>query len=162
GSASDFRDLPEQINRGLYLIPRMTRDQIEEAIRGPIALAGARISAPLAQRLLNDLGDGTDLLPVLQHAMLRTWLCWKNEDFPGEPLDLRHYVKAGELKGGLNNHANEIFDALPAAYQHVCEMLFRCLTERDAGERDIRRPTAVAVIARSAGVSPDVVREVAR
>ena len=87
GSGSNFRDLPECINRGLYLIPRMTRDQIEEAICGPIALASARISAPLAQRLLNDLGDSMDQLPVLQHAMLRTWLQWKGENRPGEPLD---------------------------------------------------------------------------
>ena len=39
GNASNFRDLPERINRGLYLIPRMTRDQIEEAIRGPLRCA---------------------------------------------------------------------------------------------------------------------------
>jgi hypothetical protein len=162
GSASDFRDLPERINRGLYLIPRMTRDQIEEAIRGPIALAKARISASLAQRLLNDLGDSTDLLPVLQHAMLRTWLCWRDESSQGEPLDLQHYAKVGGLKRGLNNHANEIFDALPADYKPACEMLFRCVTERDAGERDVRRPAEVAVIARAAGVHPDVIREIAR
>src|SRR6185295_7888383 len=31
GNCAQFRDLPERINGGLYLVPRMRRDQLEQA-----------------------------------------------------------------------------------------------------------------------------------
>ena len=36
GDCAQFRDLPEAINRGQYLIPRMTRDERRMAITGPV------------------------------------------------------------------------------------------------------------------------------
>jgi hypothetical protein len=41
GDCAQFRDLPEAINDGQYLIPRMTRDQRRQAIAGPVAVGGA-------------------------------------------------------------------------------------------------------------------------
>jgi len=38
GNCAQFRDLPERINEGLYLVPRMRRDQLEQAITGPAAV----------------------------------------------------------------------------------------------------------------------------
>ena len=38
GDCSHFWDLPEAINESQYLIPRLTRDQLREAITGPIAV----------------------------------------------------------------------------------------------------------------------------
>ena len=35
GDCSQFRDLPETINDGLYLVPRLTRLQLREAITAP-------------------------------------------------------------------------------------------------------------------------------
>src|SRR6266700_2433230 len=52
GDCAQFRDLPEAINDGQYLIPRMTRDQRREAITGPVAVGGGEISRPLVNRLL--------------------------------------------------------------------------------------------------------------
>jgi len=60
GDCARFRDLPETVNAGLYLIPRMTRDQRREAITGPIAVGGAQITPRLVNRLLNDVGDSPD------------------------------------------------------------------------------------------------------
>lgn len=57
------------MNRGEYLIPRMTREQFKQSIEGPIRVAGGTITPRLLQRLLNDLGDQTDQLPCLQHAL---------------------------------------------------------------------------------------------
>src|SRR5262249_40568005 len=128
GACSQFRDLPERINRGLYLIPRMRRDQLEDAITGPAAVASARFSPPLIQKLLNDAGEDPDQLPVMQHALLRTWLNWRREaDFSGE-IDFRHYESTGGVLAGLDNHAEEIFGSLTDADKRIAEHMFRCLT----------------------------------
>ena len=78
GDCIEFQGLPEAVNDGLYLIPRMTRDELRSAITGPVAVAGGAIAQRLVLRLLNDLGDDQDQLPALQHALMRTWDRWES------------------------------------------------------------------------------------
>jgi hypothetical protein len=73
GDCAQFWDLPEAINESQYLIPRLTRDQLREAIVGPVAVGKGQIAPRLVNQLLNDIGDNQDQLPVLQHALMRTW-----------------------------------------------------------------------------------------
>ena len=42
GDCARFRDLPEMVTQGLYLVPRMTRAQRREVIEGPCASPAAR------------------------------------------------------------------------------------------------------------------------
>ena len=77
GDCDHFHGLPEAMNRGQYLVPRLTRQQRQQAIEGPSLLFGASISPRLLDRLLNDVGDKSDQLPVMQHALMRTWEEWR-------------------------------------------------------------------------------------
>ena len=79
GDCSQFSGLPEAINEGQYLVPRMTRDERRAAIVGPVGVVGAEISPVLLTRLVNDIGDNPDQLSILQHALNRTWARWQNE-----------------------------------------------------------------------------------
>src|SRR5437868_12824108 len=72
GDCAQFQGLPEAINDGQYLIPRMTRDERRVAVVGPVRVARARTSEPLVNRLLNDGGDKADQVPLLQHALMGT------------------------------------------------------------------------------------------
>ncbi len=83
GECSQFLGLAEAVNDGEFLIPRMTRDQIQEAIQGPIRVRGAEIAPRLLFRLLNDVEDNQDQLPVLQHALMRTWDLWSRSQESG-------------------------------------------------------------------------------
>jgi len=149
GNCSQFRDLPERINEGLYLVPRMRRDQMERAIQGPLRVSGEQMSPRLLQRLLNDVGDDPDQLPVLEHVLLRTWMQWWLGG-AGGPLDLPHYEAVGGLNQVLDRHADEIYAALPEPLQHCAEKIFRRLTEMDEG-RAVRRPTSVAELVEVCG-----------
>jgi hypothetical protein len=40
GKCAQFRGLPEALNDSQYLVPQMSRDQLREAIEGPVAWAG--------------------------------------------------------------------------------------------------------------------------
>ena len=57
GDCAQFQGLPEAINDGQYLIPRMTRDERRFAITGPVGVTRGKISEPLVNRLMNDVGD---------------------------------------------------------------------------------------------------------
>ncbi len=91
GDCSRFAGLAEAVNRGEYLIPRLERQECQRAIEGPVKVAGGEISERLVQRLLYDLGNDQDRLPILQHALMRTWDHWVSGHTESEPLDLRHY-----------------------------------------------------------------------
>lgn len=154
GDCARFRELPETINRGLYLIPLMTRDQRREAITGPAAVAGTEISPPLINRLLNDLGDNPAQLPILQHALMRTWGDWDSHHKDEGAIDLRHYEKIGTMTNALSLHADEAFDELPGKRsQEIAEKLFKALAEKGPDNREVRRPTKVAEIAAIADAS---------
>jgi energy-coupling factor transporter ATP-binding protein EcfA2 len=73
GECAQFPGLPEALNKGQYLIPRMTREQRREAITASLDLFDASMSDRLVHRLLNDAGDDPDQLSVLQHALQQTY-----------------------------------------------------------------------------------------
>ena len=73
GDCANFHGLSEAVSATQYLVPNLTRSQLEEAIRNPIGKAGGTIEPELVERLLNDCGDELDQLPVRQHCLMRLW-----------------------------------------------------------------------------------------
>ncbi len=147
GNCVEFHGLPEAINEGQYLVPRMTREQRRAAITGPVAVGGAEISPRLVLRLLNDVGDNSDQLPILQHALMRTWDYWAENHSDGEPLDQRHYEAIGTMKKALSLHAESAFMELEDERQkEIAEKAFKTLTETGDEGRGVRRPTSLASI----------------
>jgi hypothetical protein len=71
GQCSIFRDLPEALNDGHYLVPKMTRHQLQEAIESPLESVGVTIHPGVVQELLNQCAEEPDHLPVLQHLLKR-------------------------------------------------------------------------------------------
>lgn len=157
GECAQFRDLPEAINKSQYLIPRMTDDERREAITGPVAVSAAKISSPLVNRLLNDAGDNPDQLPILQHALMRTWDYWERTRSDSEPIDIPHYEEVGGLANALSLDADKAYQEMSAARQKVAEKLFKCLTERGPDNQEIRRPTTVREIGEVAEADPSEV-----
>jgi WD40 repeat protein len=161
GDCTEFRGLPEAINEGQYLVPRMTRDERRDAITGPVAVGGATISPRLLNQLLNDVGDNPDQLPILQHALMRTWDVWKQKANPDAPIDLEEYEETGTMSQALSQHAEEAFHELDTdRKKEICESLFKALTDRGSDARGIRRPTKLAEICKLANAKPNEVVEV--
>jgi energy-coupling factor transporter ATP-binding protein EcfA2 len=147
GDCTEFRGFPEAINKGQYLIPRMKRDERKDAIAGPIAVGGAKISKRLLTRLLNDVGDNPDQLPILQHALMRTWDHWKTNSNEDEEIDLYNYEESGTMLHALSQHAEEAFSEIRTNEGKVlCQKLFKAITDKGSDSRGIRRPTALGEI----------------
>jgi energy-coupling factor transporter ATP-binding protein EcfA2 len=84
-------------------------------------LHGDHISNRLVERVVYDLGEGIDQLPVLEHAMNEVWIEAKSGK---EELDLIHYAKAGgmpqdELPPEDRRIYKKWFDSLPANLQEA-------------------------------------------
>ncbi|MDR3537467.1 MAG: hypothetical protein P4L71_13300 [Acetobacteraceae bacterium] len=170
GDCAAFAGLPEALNQSQYLTPRLSREQRRVAIVGPARVFGGDVAADLVNRLLNEMGNDPDQLPLMQHLLMRMWT-WRTPpsdaldnpdieddgegiaDGPPRHLTLEDYDAVGGLRRALSNHANEAFDRLDEQQQSIARTLFRRLSERAPGSRDIRRPTAVEEIAALAGVT---------
>ena len=154
GDCAQFRGLPEAINEGQYLIPRMTRDERRFAVTGPVGVTRGKITEPLVNRLLNDVGDNPDQLPILQHALMRTWEHWQTHRRNGDPIGIEHYEAIGTMSHALSRHADEAFNELPDKRSRViAEQLFKALSERGADNREIRRPTRMDALCKIAATS---------
>jgi hypothetical protein len=159
GDCSQFWDLPEAINNGQYLIPRMTRDERREAISGPVAVGQGAISEPLVNQLLNDVGDNPDQLPILQHALMRTWDHWQGHR-NGAPIDIPDYNAIGGMAEALSRHADEAYAELSETQKAISEKLFKGLTEKGVDNREIRRPMEVQEICELTGADLEAVKAV--
>jgi hypothetical protein len=94
GQCAAFRGLSEFIGFSQFFVPRLKRKEMIQVVKDPAALHGDRISNRLAERVVYDLGEGIDQLPVLEHAMNEVWIQAKNGS---EELDLIHYAMAGGM-----------------------------------------------------------------
>ncbi|HJR82862.1 MAG TPA: ATP-binding protein, partial [Sphingomicrobium sp.] len=161
GDCIDYPGLPEAVNNGQYLVPRMTRDQVRLAITGPVAVGGGAIAPRLVRRLLNELGDDQDQLPVLQHALRRTWEYWEQHHRPGEPIDAAAYEAIGTLRDALSLHAEEAYQETRGDRdRHIAEQMFKALTDTFSDPRGVRCPTSVRELADICQATLDEVIEV--
>ncbi|PCH68693.1 MAG: hypothetical protein COC01_03320, partial [Bacteroidetes bacterium] len=95
GQCSALNGFPEQIVESQFYLTRLRRRDIIQVIEEPAMLSGNSITERLIQRLLNDIRGGRDVLPVLQHCLLRIWHA---ADKGKEEMDLIHYAMVGGMK----------------------------------------------------------------
>jgi hypothetical protein len=162
GGCALIEGLAEAISAGMFLIPRMSREQCRAAIVGPATVCGFAIDDALVGRLLNDLaafapwddrgtrdqlarlGRRADQLPLLQYCLNRMWVSARG-GAPGLPirLTLSDYERIGGLGGALNAHADEILRGLGDHRRPVAEAVFQALTEGSTVAEAVRRPTSL-------------------
>jgi hypothetical protein len=158
GDCDAFSGLPEAINAGQFLVPRLTRAQRRQAIEGPTRLAGGQLAPRLMDRLLNASPGTRDDLPILQHCLMRLWNAWATA--PDGPIDLEHYEQVHTIHHALDRHAEEAMEELAAADRAVARALFQALTELDPGNRRIRRPARLSEVTAVAGAPAEQVMHV--
>ena len=149
GTCGTISGLVEQINQGLYLTPRMTRNDCREAIEGPAVVAGFAIEPALTNQVLNDLAmlapwhEGqtfardaerqSDQLPLMQHVLNRMWLKANETGNDGPILLTREaYATLGGLTGAIDSHGDEILAGLG-------------VDRTSTGERDLTLKSVAAV-----------------
>ena len=110
-----FKNLPEYIAYSQFFVPQLKRNEIRQVIEEPARLAGGSVSPRLTEIIINNLNNGFDQLPVLQHALN---LLWKMADNGAQQIDLIHFAQiAGISSDTLSTEDKEKFkiwfDSLP-------------------------------------------------
>lgn len=147
GDCEQFMGLPEAINDGQFLIPRMNKDEIALSITGPINEVGVKISPRLVQQLVKEVGNNPDQLPILQHVLMRTFDRWEGAGDLETPIDLPHYEETGGMQNALSNHAEEAYaDLGDDDIKEQAEAVFKAITVKGPDNRGVRRPTSVKAL----------------
>ena len=124
GQCAAFRGLPEFIGFSQFFVPRLKRKEMIQVVKEPAVLHGDKITNRLAERVVYDLGEGIDQLPVLEHAMNEVWIQAKHGN---EELDLLHYAMAGgmppqelpvEYRKPFDDWFSKLSSKLQEAYKH--------------------------------------------
>jgi len=93
GQCAAFRGLPEYIGFSQFFVPRLNRTQLQQVIE-EATLSGNSITRRLTERLIHDITEGVDQLPILQHALNQIWVA---ADKGAEEMDLIHYAMVGGM-----------------------------------------------------------------
>lgn len=150
---TDFKGLTEAINLGYYLLPKMTRREVKEVIVKPIETSGATISPELVETLLSEIDNNPDSLPILQHALLRTWNKWSVTQPNSVPISAIEYEAIGTMKNSISVHAEEIYNQkLDDRRKNAAEKLFKTLIVLGANDAPTLRPTPLKDIVKITGV----------
>lgn len=152
GDCARFQGLPEAVSAAPFLVPSLTRDQLKEAICGPITRAKATIESGLVNVLLNEGNEDDDRLPVLQHCLSRLWE--RVGTIGRRHLTRDDYQIVGGLAEALSRHADDILRD-PEVPESVVEPMFRALAEVDKNGRAIRRPRTLQELHDETRVSKD-------
>jgi WD40 repeat protein len=139
GNCSAYPGLAAAVSASQFLVPLPGRAQMEEVIRKPVAQACARVEEELVQRLLVDVEEEVDQLPLLQHTLRRLW------DSAGATRVLRSedYVQIGRISGSIDHQAETVRNKLAKAgpiEAAILERVMKALTELDDHELATRRP----------------------
>src|SRR6185436_21146391 len=96
-----------------------------------------------------------DQLPILQHALMRTW---DHSAANGEirSIDVNDYEVIGTLRDALSRHADETYDDLPTdRHRYLAERIFKALVELTPSAGGVRRPCQVGELCAATGASRD-------
>ena len=141
-----YRGFTELLNNSNFLVSRMNRENFREVIIGPVKNAGAEIDNDLVEQLIDEVEDRSDQLPVLQHALMRTWIRWRELDEPERPIDYSDYSSIGTMKDAISRHADEIYERLDQNGKRICEKLFKIITGKGSDNKGVRYPSNVKTI----------------
>ncbi|HKY40847.1 MAG TPA: hypothetical protein VJN18_33160 [Polyangiaceae bacterium] len=155
-----FPNLPEALNAGQYLVPNLTRAQLERAITTPAGRLGIRFSGVLVRQILTDAAQLRDALPVVQHAIMRTWKHWQDAVRTGEAdretIEVEHYQAIGTARGALDRHGDEILESLGQTDEATVKLIFQRLTLTNADGKVTRSPTSfenLVQLAKATGIT---------
>jgi WD40 repeat protein len=143
GQALEHARLARALQDSTLLIGQMTRDQLEQAIVGPLR-GGMRFEAGLVERILDDVGEEPGNLPLLEFALT---LLWERQEH--HTLTHAGYEALGGVDGAIARYAEQVYlENLSAADRELARRLLVQLVEPGPSTGQVRR------VARKAELDP--------
>ena len=136
---AEFDNLRELLATQQTYIGSISIEELTEIIEEPPKQAEYKMQVGLTDVILDDLGaiDGRlepGFLPLLSHALLKTWTQRRYYT-----LMLEDYIAAGGVKGALRETADQVYQGMSDKEEEVARHLFIALTELGEDTADTRR-----------------------
>ncbi|MEU1737609.1 hypothetical protein, partial [Streptosporangium sp. NPDC020145] len=161
--------LERALQERMFVLGPMSEPELQRAITGPAAAAGASVEDGLAEQVVRELaghlhlpagGIGltglTGALPLLSMAMVRTW-----DQREGRRLTRQGYDRSGGVASAVEATAKEAFDSLTPRQQAIAPRLILALTITGAdGQVSRRRATMGELAALCAPEPPELARQI--
>ncbi len=129
---SEYESFFKRTQASKYTLRRMTNEQIRNCIVKPLErtfIAKEKIE-PFAKAILQDMGDESSELALLQIALTQTWK--HKKDFDNNLLQTYHEI--GEVSGALAKLADDTWQILKPIEQTILEYIFiRIVKPSDTG-----------------------------
>ena len=134
GHCADHADLAGLLRDTNMLVGPMRPDELQRAIEEPADRAGLAIEPGLVERIFDDVGTEPGALPLMETALLETWLRRR-----GHTLTLSGYDEAGGVRGAVAHLAEGVYEPMTPDAQRVTRGIFLRLAEPGSGLDDVRR-----------------------
>ena len=134
---AQFEPLRQILPKQQELIGPMSEEELRCAIEGPARYGKWEFEPGLVDQLLKDVGNEPGALPLLSHALLKTW-----ERRRARTMTFMGYKAAGGIQGAIAKTAEQVFKKLNDKQQQIAQQLFLDLTELGEGTQDTRRRVA--------------------
>jgi TIR domain len=121
------------------LLGSMPRSELERIIVEPGKKVGLAFDPPaLVQSILDEAGEDESMLPLLQYALMQTWM-----QREGNAITRNSYARSGGVREAIQMTAERTFQALSPEDQQVARQLFLRLVTPGEGQEDIRARAAM-------------------
>ena len=132
--ALTHRPFADALQDNALILGPMNREELREAIERPAQQQGAAIETGLVARILDDVGEKSGNLPLLEFALTQLW----------EHLDqgwMTHaaYESIGQVEGAITRYAEEVYNELDVDQRVQAQQVFVQLVQPGEGTEDTRR-----------------------
>jgi energy-coupling factor transporter ATP-binding protein EcfA2 len=95
------------------LITQMHQDELRLAIEQPAAHHGVVFESGLVKQIIDDVQEQAGYLPLLQYTLNLLWETEvQTESIADRTLNINNYRKLGGVRGALQQHVDQIYNAL--------------------------------------------------
>lgn len=122
---SPYRDLIRITDKHRPMITEMQPDELRLAIEQPAAHHGVVFEEGLVEEIIKDVWSQAGCLPLLQYTLNLLWETEVNSgSIQDRTLNTSTYRSLGGVRGALQKHIDEIYEALSISEQSVIQRIF--------------------------------------
>lgn len=127
--------LASLVEEGIFLLGGLSDAGLREAMERPAAQWGLHVEPGLVDLLQRDLEGEPGALPLLSHALAKTW-----ERREGRTLTVDGYLATGGVRGAVARSAEELYASLTAVQQDTLRgLMMRFVSAGPEGEPVVAR-----------------------
>ena len=134
GHALAYRPFADAVQHHQVVLGPMNREELARAIRLPAEKQGRAFETGLVERIVDDVGEKSGSLPLLEFALTKLW-----DEQKGGWLTHDAYEQIGRVEGAVARHADTVYQNLSTANQERARRVFVQLVQPGEGTEDTRR-----------------------